>query len=163
MPTPKLTPCLWFNTQAEDAAKFYCSIFPDSRITETMRYGDAGKENHGRPPGSVMMVAFDLAGQHFTALNGGPQFKFSEAISFQIPCKDQAEIDRYWTSLLAGGGQPSQCGWLKDKFGLSWQIFPEQLPRWLGDQKSPASQRAMLAMMSMSKIDLATIKKAYEA
>ena len=163
MPTPTLTPCLWFDTQAEDAARFYCSVFPHSRITQIMRYGTAGQDRHGGTPGSVLSVSFELNGQPFTALNGcGPRLMFTEAVSFQIPCKDQPEIDHYWDSLLAGGGEPSVCGWLKDKFGLSWQVFPEALLSWIGDQTTPAQHRAMLAMMSMTKLDLAALRRAYE-
>lgn len=158
-----LTPCLWFNSQAHDAALFYCSIFPDSRITQIMRYGTAGQDRHGGTPGDVLSVSFTLNGRAFTALNGcGPQMSFTEAVSFQVPCRDQAEIDKYWSALLAGGGTPSQCGWLKDKFGVSWQVFPEVLLEWIGEQKTPAQHRAMLAMMSMSKLDLETLRRAYE-
>ncbi len=161
MPTPRITPCLWFNGQAQDAARFYCSVFPDSRITTITRYAQAGREQHGRTPGSVLTVGFELGGQPFIGLNGGPQFTFSEAVSFQIPCRDQADIDRYWNALLAGEGHPGQCGWLKDKFGLSWQVFPDELLAWIGDQTTPASQRVMLAMHSMGKLDLAALRQAY--
>ena len=126
----KITPCLWFDTEAEDAAKFYCSVFKDSRITDISRYGNEGREITGKEPGSVMVAAFELNGQPFVALNGGPQFKFSEAISFQIHCKTQDEIDHYW-SKLGEGGQEGPCGWLKDKFGLSWQVVPTALTEML--------------------------------
>jgi predicted 3-demethylubiquinone-9 3-methyltransferase (glyoxalase superfamily) len=162
MVTPRITPCLWFDGKAEEAARFYCAIFPGSRITATTRYSDVGREQHGQPPGTVLTVAFELGGQPFVALNGGPVFHFTEAISFQVPCRDQAEIDRYWDALLANGGEPSQCGWLKDRFGVSWQVFPEQLLGWIADQSKPAGQRAMAAMMGMAKLDLAALRRAYE-
>lgn len=162
MVTPRITPCLWFDGKAEEAVRFYCSVFPGSRITATTYYGEAGREHHQQQPGTVLTVEFELGGQPFSALNGGPQFHFTEAISFQVPCRDQAEIDRYWSALLAGGGEPSQCGWLKDRYGVSWQVFPSELLAWIGDQKSAASQRAMTAMMSMVKIDLAAVRRAYE-
>lgn len=162
MTPPRIAPCLWFDGQAEEAARFYCSVFAGSRITSTTRYGEAGREQHGQQPGTVLTVAFELGGQPFTALNGGPQFHFTEAISFQIPCRDQAEIDRYWSALLAGGGEASQCGWLKDRYGVSWQVFPSQLLEWIGDQRSPASQRVMTAMMAMVKIDLAALRRAHD-
>jgi predicted 3-demethylubiquinone-9 3-methyltransferase (glyoxalase superfamily) len=162
MDTLRIAPCLWFDGQAEAAARFYCAIFPGSRITAVTHYGEAGREQHRQEPGTVLTVAFELAGQPFTALNGGPEFRFNEAISFQVPCRDQAEIDRYWDALLAGGGQPVQCGWLKDRFGVSWQVFPEQMTTWLGDQKTPASQRVMRAMMAMVKMDLAALRRAHD-
>ena len=162
MTTPRITPCLWFDGQADDAARFYCSVFPNSRITATTHYGEAGREHHQHAPGEILSVTFELDGQPFMALNGGPEFRFSEAISFQVPCRDQAEIDRYWNALLAGGGTPSQCGWLKDRFGLSWQVFPRELPTWIGDPSSPASERVMTAMMTMSKLDLAALVRARE-
>ena len=162
MVSPRIAPCLWFDGQAEEAARFYCSIFPESRITSTTHYGEAGREQHGREPGSVLTVAFELGGRPFTALNGGPDFRFNEAISFQVPCRDQVEIDRYWDALLAGGGEPGQCGWLKDRFGVSWQVFPHELLAWIGDQTTPASQRAMQAMMAMGKLDLDALRRAYE-
>src|SRR5437660_2074085 len=128
----KIVPCLWFDNQAEAAAKFYTSIFKASKITKTTHYTEAGREVHGRPPGSVMTVGFELAGQSFTALNGGPAFKFSEAISFQVNCENQDEIDHFW-SKLSEGGQEGPCGWLKDKFGLSWQIVPSIMPDLVAD------------------------------
>ena len=158
----KISPCLWFDDQAEEAANFYISIFENAKITDIARYGEAGKEIHGRPPGSVMTVAFELNGQSFTALNGGPIFKFSEAVSFQIECEDQAEIDYYWEKLGAGGDpNAQQCGWLKDKFGLSWQVVPKMLPGLLSDPTDPRSQRAMSALMEMKKLDIAALEKAY--
>jgi predicted 3-demethylubiquinone-9 3-methyltransferase (glyoxalase superfamily) len=162
MTTPRITPCLWFDGEAEAAARFYCSIFPGSRVTRTTRYGEAGREQHGQQPGTVLTVEFELGGQPFSALNGGPLFHFTEAISFQVPCADQAEIDRYWQALLAGGGEESQCGWLKDRFGVSWQVFPQQLLAWIGDQSTPAQQRVMAAMMAMVKIDLAALQRAHD-
>jgi predicted 3-demethylubiquinone-9 3-methyltransferase (glyoxalase superfamily) len=161
MPTHKITPCLWFDTQAEDAARFYTSVFPNSRITSIARYGEAGREFHRREPGSVLIVGFELDGQPFTALNGGPQFTFSEAVSFQVPCDTQEEIDFYWDALVQGGGEHSQCGWLKDKFGLSWQIFPEVIDHLFRDHTSPACQRAFAAMMQMTKLDIAALQRAY--
>lgn len=160
----KINPCLWFDHQAEEAANFYVGIFKNSRITQIARYGEAGKEIHGRPPGSVLTVAFELNGQSFTALNGGPIFKFNEAVSFQIECATQDEIDYYW-SRLGAGGDPSaqQCGWLKDKFGLSWQVVPEVLPELLSDHKSVKSQRAFQALMQMKKLDIAALQRAYNA
>jgi len=158
----KITPCLWFDSQAEAAAEFYVSVFPDSRITSIARYGEAGREHHGRPPGSVMVVAFELNGQSFTGLNGGPLFQLTEAVSFQVECEDQAEIDYYWSKLTEGGPADSQrCGWLKDKFGLSWQIVPRIFCEIFDGEPNAASQRAMAAIMEMTKIDLAAIERAY--
>ena len=129
-----ITPCLWFDSEGEDAAKFYTSIFPNSKVGAISRYTEAGKELHGKEPGSVLTVAFTLDGQEFTALNGGPLFKFSEAISFQVNCDTQAEVDHYWEKLGAGGDpQAQQCGWLKDKFGVSWQIVPAKMAEWMSD------------------------------
>ena len=130
----KISPCLWFDSQAEEAAKYYCGIFKNSKITSTSYYTEAGREHHHQRPGSVLAVAFELEGQAFTALNAGPLFKFSEAISFHVNCASQKEIDYYWEKLTVGGDPHSQvCGWLKDKFGLSWQIVPEKLAKWLAD------------------------------
>jgi len=152
----KISPCLWFDHQAEDAANYYIGIFKNSKITAISRYGEAGKDIHGRPPGSVMVVAFELNGQSFTALNGGPIFKFNEAVSFQIECATQDEVDYYWEKLAAGGDpRAQQCGWVKDKFGLSWQVVPKILPELISDPNSPNSQRAMQAMMQMKKLDIA--------
>ena len=160
--TQRITPCLWFDDQAEQAATLYTSIFPGSRIVTVSRYGEAGREVHGRPPGSVMVVAFELEGQAFTALNGGPVFKFNEAISFQVNCQTQEEVDHYWKKLSAGGDPAAQqCGWLKDKYGVSWQIVPAVLPKLVGDPTSEKSQRAMTAMLQMKKLDIAKLEKAY--
>ena len=153
----KITPFLWYDTQAEAAANFYCSIFKNSNITSIARYGDSGPG----PKGSVMTVAFELDGQPFTALNGGPHFKFTEAVSFVVNCETQAEVDRYWDKLLEGG-QPSQCGWLKDQYGLSWQIVPNVLMEMLQDKDPQKSQRVMAAMMKMIKLDIPTLQKAYD-
>ena len=155
----KITAMLWFDTQAEEAARFYASIFDDSKVGTITRYGDAGAQASGRPKGSVMTVEFEIEGQKFVGLNGGPQFKFSEAISFVVNCKDQKEVDTLWAKLTAGGGQPSVCGWLKDKFGLSWQIVPAKF--WDLMEGDPArGERVMAALMQMTKIDLAALEKA---
>ena len=154
----KISPCLWFDTQAEDAANFYVGVFKDGRIKQISRYGEAGREVHGKPPGSVMVVAFEIAGQTFTALNGGPQFKFSEAVSFQVMCDSQAEIDHFWSALSAGGRE-GQCGWLKDKFGLSWQVVPSALPRLLSGADGARLNRMMGAIMKMKKFDLAELER----
>jgi predicted 3-demethylubiquinone-9 3-methyltransferase (glyoxalase superfamily) len=157
----KITSCLWFDDQGEDAANFWVSIFKDSRITNISRYGEAGKEIHGRAPGCVMTVAFELEGQPFTALNAGPHFKFSEAISFQISCESQAEVDYYWDKLSEDGDpNAQQCGWLKDKFGLSWQVVPTALPRVLSDLDRAKAGRAMNALLKMKKIDIAALENA---
>jgi predicted 3-demethylubiquinone-9 3-methyltransferase (glyoxalase superfamily) len=157
----KITPMLWFDTQAEEAARFYTSIFDDSKIQTITHYGDAAAEASGRPKGSVMTVEFEIQGQRFVGLNGGPQFKFSEAISFVVNCKNQKEIDTLWAKLTAGGGEPSVCGWLKDKFGLSWQIVPAKFWELMeGDPKK--GERVMAALMQMTKIDLETLEKAAE-
>ena len=156
---PKISPFLWFDSQAEEAAKFYVSVFPNSKITKTSHYGEGGPG----PQGSVMVVEFELDGQTVLALNGGPQFKFSEAISLNVECKDQAEVDRYWKALTAGGGEEGPCGWLKDKFGLSWQVNPTVLTEMLDDPDPKKAQRVMDAMMKMRKIEIPLLKKAYEA
>jgi predicted 3-demethylubiquinone-9 3-methyltransferase (glyoxalase superfamily) len=163
VPTPlKITPCLWFDSHAEEAAEFYISVFKNSRITAVHRYGEAGQEIHGRQPGSVMTVEFELDGQPFTALNGGPIFKFSEAISFQIDCETQEEVDHFWEKLSAGGDKEAQqCGWLKDKFGVSWQVVPSILPELLGDPDRAKADRTMDAMMQMKKLDIAALKRAH--
>lgn len=157
---PKLTTCLWFENQADEAAKFYCSVFKNSKIGRTAYYPDAGQEIHGKPAKSVLTVEFELEGMPFTALNGGPMFKFNEAVSIQVPCKTQEEIDYYWNALTADGGQESQCGWLKDKYGLSWQVFPEFMGELLSGPDRAAAARAMNAFMKMKKFDIATIEKA---
>ena len=156
----KITPCLWFDNEAEEAARFYVSIFRDARIGEISRYGKEGFETHGRPEGSVMVVAFEIEGQSFTALNGGPHFRFSPAISFQVPCDTQEEIDYYWEKLSAGG-QIQQCGWVTDRFGVSWQIFPASLPDMMRDADKTKVARAMRAMLGMKKLDLAKLRAAY--
>lgn len=157
----KISPCLWFDHQAEEAARFYIGIFPDSKITDISHYTEAGQDHHGRPPGSVMVVAFEMRGQSFTALNGGPTFRFSEAISFQIECETQEDIDRYWEKLSIGGPPEAQmCGWLKDQFGVSWQVVPKILPELLNDPDSAKSHRTMLAMLQMKKLDIAGLLRA---
>jgi predicted 3-demethylubiquinone-9 3-methyltransferase (glyoxalase superfamily) len=161
--TQRITPCLWFDDQGEEAARFYTGIFPNSRITAVSRYGQAGFEIHHRPAGSVMVVAFELDGQTFTALNGGPVFTFNEAISLQVQCASQEEIEDYWEKLGAGGDpQARQCGWLKDRYGVSWQIVPNNLDELFADAGSPAAQRAMTAMLQMKKLDIAELRRAYE-
>ena len=157
----KITPCLWFDTQAEDAARYYCSVFRNSKLGKISRFPNAGQDVHGKPAGSVMTVEFELDGQPFVALNGGPQFKFDEAVSFQIYCDTQADIDHYWSKLTAGGGQEGPCGWLKDKFGLSWQVVPSRIPQMMSDADTEKSARVMNAFMKMKKLDLATIERAY--
>jgi predicted 3-demethylubiquinone-9 3-methyltransferase (glyoxalase superfamily) len=158
----RITPCLWFADRAEEAAKFYTGIFKNSRIHKIARYSDVGQEVHKRRPGSVMTVDFELDGQPFTALNGGPVFTFNEAISLQVFCKDQTEIDYYWDKLGAGGDPTAQqCGWLKDKYGLSWQVVPEVLAEMVADQTTEGGKRAFAAMMEMKKIDIATLEDAY--
>ena len=153
----KITPMLWFNDKAEDAAKFWVSIFKDAKILQTSRYGE------GSPaPGKVMVVKFQLEGQEYTALNGFQDNPFSEAVSLMIHCKDQAEVDYYWDKLLAGGGEPIACGWLKDKFGFRWQVTPDELLKYIQSSNKAKAARAMQAMMQMVKIDIAAIKKAYD-
>ncbi|MDO8876609.1 MAG: VOC family protein [Pseudolabrys sp.] len=162
MPIAKqqITPCLWYDKNAEEAANFYITVFKNSKINNIVYFGEAGQEVHGGKPGAVLVVDFELDGQKFSGLNGGPLFKFSEAISFQVPCETQEEIDYYWSALTKGGSE-SECGWLKDKFGLSWQVFPTRLLDMLRDPDRKKADRAMSAMMTMSKIDLATIERAY--
>lgn len=155
--THKITPMLWFDHQAEEAAKFYTSIFPNSKITQIARYSEIGPG----PAGSVMTIGFELDGQPYTALNGGPIFKFTEAVSFVVHCKSQQEVDHYWDSLLAGGS-PSQCGWLKDKFGLSWQIVPDVLIELMQDKDARKAGKVAAAMMKMVKLDIATLQHAYQ-
>jgi predicted 3-demethylubiquinone-9 3-methyltransferase (glyoxalase superfamily) len=154
---PNITPFLWFDTQAEEAANFYASVFENSRILNITRYGEAGPG----PEGSVMTVAFELDGQEFIALNGGPQFKFTEAVSFSVACKTQEEVDEFWEKLSEGGEQ-GPCGWLKDKYGLSWQVEPTILVEMLSDPDPKKSKRVMEAMLKMGKIDIAGLEKAYE-
>jgi predicted 3-demethylubiquinone-9 3-methyltransferase (glyoxalase superfamily) len=160
--THKITPCLWFDDQAEAAAKFYTSIFPNSKVVAVTRYGGAGHEIHKRPTGSVMTVEFELVGHTFTALNGGPLFKFNEAISFQVMCDNQDEVDYFWAKLSEGGDpKAQQCGWLKDKFGVSWQVVPRGMVEMLRDPGSQGAERAMKAMLGMKKIDIDELKRAY--
>ena len=151
--TQKIVPCLWFDDRIEEAAKFYTSVFPDAKVTHTSRYGDAGP----LPKGKVLTMMFELAGQEFMGLNGGPQFKFNESVSFVVHCKDQKEVDYYWEKLLSGGGKESMCGWLKDKYGLSWQVVPDML---LELMRGPKAAKVMEAFMKMRKFDIATLKKA---
>jgi len=151
----KLTACLWFDTQGEEAARFYTALFPNSRITGISHYGEAGP----RPAGTVMTVDFELDGQSFVALNGGPEFTFSEAISYQVSCETQEEVDHYWTT-LSDGGEEGPCGWLKDRFGLSWQVVPTALPRLLKDPDPEKAQRVMAAMLQMRKIEIDELERA---
>ena len=153
----KIMPCLWFDDRIEDAVNFYTSVFPNAKITNMSRYGDAMPGQKGK----VLTVSFELEGQEFMALNGGPQHKFSEAISFVVRCGTQAEVDYYWNKLLEGGGREDQCAWLKDKFGLSWQVVPNALGRYLSDKDSRKAQRVMEAMLKMKKIVIADLDKAY--
>jgi len=158
----KITPCLWFDDQAEEAVEFYTAIFRHSKIVTIARYGEAGHDVHGKPAGTVMTVAFELDGQAFTALNGGPMFKFNEAISFQVNCETQEEVYYYWEKLSEGGDEKAQqCGWLKDKYGVSWQVVPTVLPEMMSDPDSGKSQRAIEAMLQMKKIDIDELKRAH--
>ena len=157
----RITPCLWFDTQAEEAVKFYVSIFRNSRMGGIARYGEEGAKASGRPNGSVMTVAFQLDGQGFLALNGGPVFKFTEAVSFIVNCETQAEIDEKWARLSEGGAE-GVCGWLKDKFGLSWQIVPTALGEMMQDKDARKAERVTKALVLMKKIDIETLKRAYE-
>jgi predicted 3-demethylubiquinone-9 3-methyltransferase (glyoxalase superfamily) len=157
-----ITPCLWFDTQAEEAARYYTGIFKSSKITNISRYTEAGREVHGKPAGTVLTVAFELNGQPFTALNGGPVFKFTEAVSFQIMCRTQEEVDHYWNRLSEGGdAKAQQCGWLKDKYGMSWQVVPTVLVEMMSDPDREKSGRAMEAMLQMKKLDIAKLKRAF--
>jgi predicted 3-demethylubiquinone-9 3-methyltransferase (glyoxalase superfamily) len=158
----KIAPCLWFDSEAEEAAKLYVSVFGNSRIGRITRYGNEGQDVHGRPAGSVMTVEFELEGQTFTALNGGPVFKFNEAISLQIACETQQEIDRFWDKLTADGGSEGPCGWLKDRFGLSWQVTPTVLPQMLMDPDPAKAGRVTKAFLQMKKFDIAALKRAYD-
>ena len=157
----KITPFLWFDNQAEEAAKFYASVFENSKVGRILRYDEASSKGTGRPVGSVLTIEFEIAGQKFTALNGGPEFKFNESISFVVNCETQNEVDYFWEKLMADGGQESQCGWLKDKFGVSWQITPTVLIDMLHDKDAKKAERVMKAMMQMQKIDIETLKEAY--
>lgn len=154
--------CLWFDDQAEAAAKFYTSVFKRSKILETSHYPEAGQEVHGKRAGTVLTVTFEIDGQRIMALNGGPQFKFSEAISLCVDCETQDEIDYYWEKLAAGGGKHGPCGWLTDRFGLSWQINSTEMTRMLTGSDKAATTRAFAAMMKMGKLDIAALKRAYE-
>jgi predicted 3-demethylubiquinone-9 3-methyltransferase (glyoxalase superfamily) len=159
----KITPCLWFDDKAEEAAKFYASIFKNSRIGEVTRYGKEGYEIHGREAGSVLTIDFEIEGQKFVALNGGPIFKFNEAISFQVHCETQKQVDYYWEKLSKGGDeQAQQCGWLKDKYGVSWQIVPNILGKMLQDKDAKKSERVMKALLKMRKLDIMILRQAYE-
>jgi predicted 3-demethylubiquinone-9 3-methyltransferase (glyoxalase superfamily) len=155
----KITPSLWFDGNAEEAAEFYVTLLPDSRVDNVSR---SPADNPSTPAGAVLLVQFTLAGQPFTAINGGPQFPFTEAVSFVIDCMDQAEVDRLWTALVDGGGEAGQCGWLKDRFGLSWQVVPRQLGEMLGDPDRERAGRAMEAMLKMSKIDVDALRRAFD-
>ena len=158
----RIRPCLWFAEEAEEAARYYVGIFPNSRIKSVSRFGTAGFEVHGRPAGSVMTVEFELDGQSFTALNGGPIFQFNEAVSLQVMCATQEEIDYFWERLSAGGDpKAQQCGWLKDRYGLSWQVVPADMESYYRDGTSDAENRAMEAMLKMQKIDVAELRRAY--
>lgn len=154
----KISPCLWFDGDAEEAARFYTSLFPNSHVDSVDR---SPADTPSGPEGTVITVNFTLAGHSYIALNGGPDFKFNEAVSFSIDCDDQAEVDRYWDALLADGGEPSVCGWLRDRFGLSWQVIPRQLPEMLNSKDRDAARRAMQAMLNMVKIDVAELERAY--
>jgi predicted 3-demethylubiquinone-9 3-methyltransferase (glyoxalase superfamily) len=163
MHVQRITPCLWFDFQAEEAARFYCAIFSNSRILRITRYGDAGHEIHGQPSGSVMTVMFELDGQTFTALNGGPVFRFNEAISLQVNCDTQQELDHYWDQLSAGGDElAQQCGWLKDKYGVSWQIIPAVLADLMADPDPRKTERVMNALLKMKQLDISTLQRAFE-
>jgi predicted 3-demethylubiquinone-9 3-methyltransferase (glyoxalase superfamily) len=155
---PAITPNLWFDTQSMEAAEFYCSVFPNSKIVNVSHYGEAGP----REAGMVLTVDFELDGQRFTAINGGPQFTFDEAVSLLVNCKDQAEIDYYWEKLVEGGGEEGPCGWLKDRYGLSWQVVPEGMDELVSDPNDERSQRAMKVMLGMKKLDIAALQAAYD-
>lgn len=157
----KITPFLWFNNNAEEAVKLYTSIFKNSKVDTIARYGKSSAKASGRPEGSVMTIAFELEGQKFTALNGGPEFQFNSAISFVVSCNTQEEIDYYWNQLTKDGKE-IQCGWLTDKFGVSWQIVPAELEEWTKEGNGARSERVMAALMPMKKLDLSTLRKAYE-
>ena len=157
----KITPFLWFDNQAEEAAKFYTSVFKNSKVGKILRYDEASAKGAGGPVGSVLTIEFEIEGQKFTALNGGPDFKFNESISFVVNCDTQKEVDYFWEKLTADGGQESQCGWLKDKFGLSWQVTPTVLIEMLHDKDAKKSERVMNAMMQMQKIDIEKLQAAY--
>ena len=157
----KITPFLWFDNQAEEAAKFYTSVFENSKVGKILRYDEAAAKAAGGPVGAVLTIEFEIGGQKFTALNGGPEFKFNESISFVVNCETQNEVNYFWEKLMADGGQESQCGWLKDKFGVSWQITPTVLIDMLNDKDAKKAERVMKAMMQMQKIDIETLTEAY--
>ena len=156
---PSLTPSLWFDRNAEQAAEFYVSVFPNSSVDAVTR---SPSDNPSTKAGEVLLVSFTLDGMRFTGINGGPMFTFTEAVSFEIDCADQAEVDRYWEALVAGGGEPGQCGWLKDRFGLSWQVVPRQMGDYLGGADADGAARAMQAMLGMQKLDVEGLRRAYE-
>jgi predicted 3-demethylubiquinone-9 3-methyltransferase (glyoxalase superfamily) len=158
----KISVCLWFDGRAEEAARFYAGIFGNSSVGGVAHYDDETSKSSGQPKGSVMTVKFTLDGQEFLGLNGGPLFKFTEAMSLIVACDDQAELDHFWSRLSSGGGEEVQCGWLKDKFGVSWQVVPAELDVWLSGKDPAATSRVMAAVMQMKKLDIATMKKAYE-
>lgn len=159
----RIIPCLWFDSNAEEAVNFYTTIFKNSKISNESRYGEAGHEIHGKAAGTVMAIEFELDGQAFTALNGGPVFRFNEAISFQVGCESQEEVDYYWGKLSEGGDRKAQqCGWLKDKYGVSWQIVPNVLGKMLQDKSSKKSENVMQALLQMTKIDIAGLRRAYQ-
>lgn len=158
----KLSTCLWFDSQAEEAARLYTSIFKDGKMGRVTRYGQEGEEIHGQPKGKVMTADFEIGGQHYVALNGGPIFKFNESVSIIVHCETQEEIDYYWTKLTADGGQESQCGWLKDKFGLSWQVTPSILGKMLSDPDSAKTDRVTKAFLQMKKFDIKKLQAAFE-
>lgn len=160
---PKITPCLWFDNKAEEAAKFYTSIFKKAKIGRIARYGKEGQEIHGGQEGSVFTVEFEIEGQTFTALNGGPLFKFNEAVSFQVMCKTQREVDYYWKKLSVGGDKRAQqCGWLKDRYGVSWQVVPDVLPRMMSDKDRRKADRVMKALLKMKKLNIKMLKRAHK-
>ncbi len=158
----KITTCLWFDDRAEEAVNFYASVFKNSKIGKTLRYDEASAKASGRQAGSVLTITFQLEGREFMALNGGPIFKFTEAISLVINCEDQKEVDYYWEKLTSGGGEESMCGWLKDKFGLSWQVTPKIMEKLLTDKDPAKAKRAMEAMLQMKKLDIQTLQKAFD-
>ncbi len=157
----KITPCLWFNNNGEEAARFYVSLFKNSKLGKIMKYDAASAKESGMPKGSVLTVEFTIAGQNFLALNGGPIFKLSEATSFMIDCKDQKEVDFYWNK-LSKGGQEMPCGWVKDRFGLTWQVVPSMMNKWMTDKNPKKAQATMKAMLTMKKLDIAKLKKAHD-
>lgn len=159
---PRIVPCLWFDGQAEPAAQYYIDIFPNSRIVEVSRYGETGRDIHGHEPGSVLTVEFELDGQPVTALNGGPQFRFNEAVSLQVFCDTQEEVDHFWDRLGEGGDPSAQnCGWLRDRYGVTWQVVPRRTLELVGDPDDPRARRAMEALMGMTKLDIAALERAY--